>query len=164
MTWITDHKEWLHLTDCQLLGQKGTGNKVWKNTALTINIASFSHITVLMDPCFFRFPPLALGQSYDCTSASGGNLRNVSKFDSNKRFSQYGLNIYIDRLAITYDRNISGFPWVTSSEISRLFPDQVPIYSDFLQHENVIFLFSQEFTWVTQKPKKKNHGNYLTKK
>ena len=103
MTWIMDHKEWLHLTDYQLLDQKGTGNKVWDNTPLTINMASFFSIShFLMDPWFFKFPPLALGQSYDCPSASGGNSKNVSKFDSNRRFNKSGL--YIHRLPIMYDR------------------------------------------------------------
>ena len=47
----------------------------------------------------------------------------------------------------------SGFPRVTSNEISRPFPDKVPIFTDFLQHEN-IFWPSLEFTWVTKMKKK----------
>ena len=36
---------------------------------------------------------------------------------------------------------------------SRLFHDQVPIFADFLQHENMIFWSSHEFTWITHMPK-----------
>ena len=43
-----------------------------------------------------------------------------------------------------------GFPQVTSDDISWLFPDQVPIFTDYLQYKNMIFWPSWEFTWVTQ--------------
>ena len=45
-----------------------------------------------------------------------------------------------------------GFPQVTNNEISWPFPDQVPIFTAFLQHEN-IFLPLPEFTRVTQMQK-----------
>ena len=37
---------------------------------------------------------------------------------------------------------------------SRLFPDQVPIFTDFLQHENMIFWSLQEIALITQMQKK----------
>ena len=49
--------------------------------------------------------------------------------------------------------NWTGFPQVTSDAISWPFPDQFPIFTDFLQHKNKEFWPSREFTWVTQMEK-----------
>ena len=43
---------------------------------------------------------------------------------------------------------MAGFPQVTDNEISRPFPDQVQIFTDFWQHDNILDI-PEEFTWVT---------------